>query len=193
MDNSIIPIIKELERVYDTLAKKYEIKAPRPIITIQSKGRQKILGWHWEDKWELGKKSISEINICAEELNKDPIETLIHEMVHYANSSEKIDDCNSQQYHNKYFKLRAEKYGLNVEKSGRNGWGLTSLSPQLIESLKELKIDYDIFKLFRKTNITVSAPTKMKKYSCGCTIVRCATILDAKCLKCANQFEVKND
>jgi hypothetical protein len=193
MDNSIIPIIKELERVYDTLAKKYEIKAPRPIITIQSKGRQKILGWHWEDKWELGKKSISEINICAEELNKDPIETLIHEMVHYANSSDKIDDCNSQQYHNKHFKLRAEKYGLNVEKEGRYGWGLTSLSPALKETLKELKINYDIFKLFRKTNITVSAPTKMKKYRCECTIIRCATDLSAKCLKCNTHFLPQED
>ena len=84
--NSIRPIIKELERIYDVLAKKYKLKAQRPLITIQTKGRQKdTLGWHWANKWKYNKKELSEINICAESLNGNPIETLVHEMVHYAN------------------------------------------------------------------------------------------------------------
>jgi hypothetical protein len=190
MDNSIIPIIKSLERVYDALAKIFELKHDRPIITIQTKGRQKsTLGWHWQDKWEIGKKCISEINICAEELNKNPIETLVHEMVHYANACEKIEDCNAHQYHNKVFKAKAESYGLNVEKDGRRGWGLTKLSENLEKMLKEIKIDYKVFELFRKENLTISAPTKMKKFSCGCTTVRCATDLKAQCLKCNNNLE----
>ena len=150
MDNSIIPIIKELERIYDALAIEFKLKHPRPLITIQSKGRQKVLGWHWEDKWERGKQTISEINICAEELNNNPIETLVHEMVHYSNTCDKIEDCNSQQYHN----------GLK---------GLIMGS--------------------RRTHLTITAPTKMKRYSCGCTTIRCATILEAKCLRCNNEFK----
>jgi hypothetical protein len=39
--NSIIPLIKELERVYDILSTKFELKYDRPIITIQIKGREK--------------------------------------------------------------------------------------------------------------------------------------------------------
>jgi len=192
MNNSIIPIIKELERVYDALAKIFELKHDRPIITIQTKGRQKqALGWHWTDKWEIGKKSISEINICAEDLNKNPIETLIHEMAHHANSCDKIEDCNNSGYHNKAFKTKAESYGLNVEKLGRHGWANTSLSDKLKGILNTLKIDYKVFELYRKEHLTITAPTKMKKYSCGCTTIRCATDIQAKCLKCNNNFEEK--
>jgi len=192
MNNSIIPIIKELERIYDALALKFNLKEPRPIITIQSKGRQKdSLGWYWDKKWQVGKKEIGEINICAEELNKNPIETLVHEMVHYSNSCEKIEDCNSQQYHNKTFKVRAESYGLNVEKDGRHGWAHTSLSDNLKKIIGEIKPNEITFKLYRKTHFTIVAPTKMKKFSCGCTTIRCATTLEAKCLICNNNFEVK--
>jgi len=191
MNNSIIPVIKELERIYDALAIEFKLKYPRPIITIQSKGRQKVLGWHWENKWERGKQTISEINICAEELNNNPIETLVHEMVHYSNTCDKIEDCNSQQYHNKAFKERAEIYGLNVEKDGRHGWGLTSLSDNLKKIIEKIKPNEVTFKLYRKTHFTIIAPTKMKKYSCGCTTIRCATYLEAKCLNCNNLFEEK--
>jgi hypothetical protein len=189
MNNSIIPIIKELERVYDALSSTLGLKYPRPLIIIQTKGRRDALGWFWKNKWLLKKKEITEINICAESLNKNPIETLVHEMVHYSNSCDKIEDCNSQQYHNKRFKERAENYGLNVEKGGRHGWAFTSLSPELEKTLKTFKINYEIFKLYRKENIKIHAETKMKKYRCNCTTIRCATELSAKCLKCNNQFE----
>jgi hypothetical protein len=193
MNNSIIPIIKELERIYDALAIEFKLKHPRPIITIQSKGRQKVLGWQWEDKWERGKQTIIEINICAEELKNNPIETLIHEMVHYSNSCDKIEDCNSQQYHNKTFKVKAESYGLNVEKDGRHGWGETSLSDNLKKIIEKIKPNESTFKLYRKTHLTITAPTKMKKYSCGCTTIRCTTDLNAKCLTCNNEFINKEE
>ena len=193
MDNSIIPIISELERIYDALSKQFGIKHDRPIITIQTKGRAKqTLGWHWADKWELGKKTISEINICAEDLNKNPIETLVHEMVHHVNACDKIEDCNNAGYHNKAFKKTAESYGLNVEKQGRHGWAHTSLKEDFFSTvLKDIKINNKVFDLYRKTQLTFTAPTKMKKYSCGCTNVRCATILEATCSKCNNNFEVQ--
>jgi hypothetical protein len=172
------------------MAEKFKIKAPRPLITIQSRGRQKdTLGWYRPDGWKNDKKNVGEINICAEVLNKDPIETLIHEMVHYTNSYDKIIDCNSQQYHNKHFKDRAENYGLNVEKDGRRGWAYTKISPELKKSLDTFKIDYNIFKLYRNPKISIKAPTKMKKYRCNCTTVRCATELQATCNKCKQQFK----
>ena len=188
-NNSIIPIIKELEKVYSHLAKEYKLKS-RPIITIQSKGRQKTtLGWFWNKKWQYGKKEVGEINICAENLNKNPIETLVHEMVHYADSCDNIKDCNAQGYHNKNFRDRAEMYGLNVKKDGRRGWAYTSISPKLEKLLKKIKINYSVFKMYRKVNVTKVAPTKMKKYRCECTTVRCATDLQSKCLKCNKLFE----
>ena len=190
MDNSIIPVIKELERIYDALSTKLAFKAPRPIITIQTKGRQKqTLGWFWAEGWSRDKKTIGEINICAEDLNTTPVETLVHEIVHYANNCEKIKDCNSQQYHNKRFKERAESYGLNVTKDGRHGWAYTSLGDDLKKTLEGLKIDKEVFTLYRKSHVSMTAPTKMKKYRCQCTTVRCATDLQATCKKCGKEFE----
>jgi hypothetical protein len=190
--NSIIPLIKELERIYDLLAKDFSLKYERPIITVQTKGRSKsMLGWFSKERWQYNKKEIGEINLCAEELKKDPIETLIHEMTHYVNSQEKIEDCNNAGYHNKTFKTKAESYGLNVEKNGRHGWGLTSLSDNLKEKLKLYNIDYKLFELYRKESVHFTLPTKMKKWSCGCTTTRCAVDLKAKCLKCNNEFFLK--
>lgn len=190
--NSIGLIINELERIYDVMAGINGLKAVRPIITIQTKGRQNALGWYCKNKWSNKKQEFSEINICAENLKDNPIETLIHEMVHYHNASDNISDCNSQQYHNKYFKSRAEKYGLNVKRVGRYGWGMTCLSQDLEKIIKnKVKVKKDTFKLFRKATITTVALTKMKKWSCGCTTVRCATVLSATCGICQNMFEEK--
>lgn len=188
--NSICPVIQELERVYDGLCKILKVKKSRPIITIQTKGRSSILGWHWKDKWQnKNKKLVSELNVCAEALNKNPIETLIHEMVHHHNSLDGISDCNSQQYHNKHFKNKAESYGLNVFKRGRLGWAETSLSDSLKQTLKTLKVKDEVFTLYRKENIKSSkAPTKMIKYRCDCTTVRCATDLNGTCNSCQKLF-----
>lgn len=189
--NSICPLIMELERIYDVLAEKFGLNkiAKRPIITIQTKGSKKdTLGWYWTDKWRNNKKEISEINICAESLSEKAIETLIHEMAHYHNSVLDISDCNQHQYHNKKFKEQAESYGLNVNKSGRHGWSDTSISSSLQQIIDNIKIDKKIFDLYRKKNITTTSPTKMIKYTCGCTVVRCATNLQAKCELCGNKF-----
>ena len=195
-ENSLCPAIKELERIYEVLCEEFKfvnkslsVKKAKPIITIQSKGQKKnTAGWHWPNKWQNGKKDVSEINICAEGLKDDPVETLIHEMVHHHNNLAGIKDCNSQQYHNKAFKSLAETYGLNVEKDGRRGWSCTSLSESLKDKLKKLKIDYDVFSIYRLTPLSTKAPTKMAKYTCSCTTVRCATPLNALCRSCNEQF-----
>lgn len=189
--SSICPAILELERVYDIIADRYKFKAPRPVITIQSKGRGKTLGWHWTEKWSNGDIKLSEINICAEVLDRNPIETLIHEMAHYHNCIDKIPDCSASQYHNKAFRERAENYGLNVLKVDRFGWAMTYMSDKLKLVVKEMNIDYKVFKLVRKESNKIVAPTKMKKWDCGCTVVRCATVLSAVCELCKNNFEEK--
>lgn len=190
MNNSIIPIIKELERIYDAINHKFGFKYPRPIITIQTKGAAKnTLGWFGADRWQRDKKEIGEINICAESLNKNPVETLIHEMAHYSNYCEKKEDCNNAGYHNKEFKIKAENYGLNCEKNGRHGWAVTSVSEKLQIILNDLKINKEVFKLYRKTRISLPVETKMKKWRCACTTVRCATDLHATCDACHNEFK----
>ena len=189
---SICPSIKELERIYDFFAKQYGLDkiTKRPVITIQSHGHQKnTLGWYWKNKWQYNKQKLSEINICAESLSEKATETLIHEIVHYHNASLNILDCNAHNYHNKNFKSRAETYGLNVKNSGRHGWSNTSISESLQKIIDKVNIKKEIFILYRKKNKTSKLTTKMIKYNCDCTIVRCATNLQAKCKTCEKDFE----
>lgn len=100
----------------------------------------------------------------------------------------KVKDCSSAQYHNKDFKDRAEKHGLTVQKAGRFGWGMTAVSEKLQKILDEIKINQEVFNLYRQVQLTAKAPTKMKKFRCNCTTIRCATELRAKCLKCDTEF-----
>ena len=97
-----------------------------PVFTlIPNRGRQSYYGWYWQGRWKDGKKSLPEINITADTLKRSVEEicnTLIHEMAHYKNNVEGINDCNANQYHNKHFKRRAEEFGLTVEKLKNKGY-----------------------------------------------------------------------
>lgn len=197
MTSPICDAIQELERIYTFVAKHNGLDkiAPTPIITIMTKGREShTQGWFQGNIWEDNKAIRDEINICAEYLNSEHItEILIHEMVHYHNDVEKAKDCNNNGYHNKHFKSRAEDYGLIVNKSGRNGWCETEASEDLQRVIDRIKVDYKLFELYRVVEKRTTAPTKMRKWTCECTIVRCATDLHAQCTECNTQFveEVK--
>ena len=53
------------------------------------------------------------------------------------------------------------------------------------------KVDKKVFKLYRQSRVSITAPTKMKKYRCGCTTVRCATDLHATCNACNREFNLE--
>src|SRR5208282_3657350 len=93
---------------------------PLPVITIQYRGRKNALGWFSDHRWGNSQQdALPEINICAETLARsvqDIAETLLHEMVHYANALEGINDCTIRQYHNGEFKRGCEEIGLVCEK-----------------------------------------------------------------------------
>jgi hypothetical protein len=189
---SINPAVDEFERAFWALAPLFKgVKFPQPVIAIQSRGRRRALGWFWHEKWgNESDQGIAEITITAEHL-RGPAESiagiLAHEMVHYANQLAGVRDCSSNQYHNKYFKERAESIGLVVTKGSR-GWSSTANGPELLERIQALRLDPDAFSLFRKAREKQKAPTKMKKWSCGCTNIRAAVTVEARCLQCGRDF-----
>ena len=197
MNNSLIPLIKELERGMDKILKlNGVILEPKPLITIQSAGRRNAVGWYAGDIWKEKKQSVSEINLSAEHLQRgfEPtMETLVHELAHALNYAAGIKDCSSHQYHNKKFKERAESLGLEVQKTKSRGWCITSLSKQLKKDIKSFGLDEKLFSLSRIGLCGESAPgkqpTKMKLWTCGCTKVRCAVVLSAECILCHNDFK----
>jgi hypothetical protein len=184
-----IEIEKALEQ-FNTIL--FDGKLENILITLQTKGRGNFAGWCWAEKWVSKENSHTEINISAEYLTAGyaPLmEVLIHEMAHAINSQNGIKDCSKTQYHNKHFKLAAELAGLHVEQ-GKKGWAYTSIAKGGIaeKALKDINIDRDVFIYQRAEQAKVKAITKMKKWSCGCTNVRCAVELLAECQDCGNEF-----
>lgn len=193
----ILEAILELERMYDAVAERAGpplAGGMRPVILIQTAGRKSAYGWMAPESWATMSGTRNEITLCAEHLARGPLaafETLVHEMAHHANDVDGIADCNKAQYHNGRFRDRAAALGLVVERSERHGWSQTKLSPELEEFAAGLKIKADVFEVFRLVREREKAPTKMKKWTCGCTTVRCATKLDAQCAKCGAAFAVE--
>lgn len=190
----------ELYRLYERInADRFEGKLPTPQITIQGM-KLGILGWCSVGKIWRGESERYEINLCAEHLNRPVIEiagTLIHEMAHLANLVQDIRDCTGHQYHNKAFKQMAEYLGLEVTQIKGYGYAHTSVGQALEDYLGKFPLQPEAFKHYRlPMNIDPKtgkkrprgSQTKMKKWTCGCTNVRCAVALDAICEKCGNPF-----
>ena len=188
-----IEIEKALEQ-FNTIL--FNGKLENVLITLQTKGRGNFAGWCWSEKWVSKESSHTEINISAEYLTagyETLMEVLIHEMSHAINSQNGIKDCSKTQYHNKHFKTAAELAGLAVEQ-GKKGWAYTSIAKGGVaeKALKAIDINRDVFIYQRKEQVsTVKAPTKMNKWSCGCTNVRCAVELLAECQDCGNEFKLQ--
>ena len=152
--------IEEMYRSFDFFNQKFaEGKLISPIITIQGgKNDKSVLGWFGEKFWidkidgnEENPLPVSEINLVAENLHREPndvLETLLHEMAHYWNSSNDIKDCSSK-VHNKHFKRAAEKFGLIVEKTEKRGWSKTSLDLSAIKAIEELQPKTELYQIFR--------------------------------------------
>lgn len=197
--------LDELYRIFEILNKQYfSDKLPHPMITIQKAKRSGNMGWFtvnklWQKKNDEDKKH--EINICAEYLNGeiyDIIDTLQHELVHYANQIAEIKDCNGQ-VHNKKFKLLAEQVGLTVEKSKKYGFGHTRPSDEFKIFIDEtIKPDMECFKYFRNLVLQekpIRSPREKKTFTYICP--KCEEKIRAKadknviCGECNCEFEMQ--
>ena len=195
-----------LNKVFDLLnAEYFESALSRPTITIQSTPRAYGHFSLREDTWisKLGKTH--EINIGAGTLAR-PIEevaaTLLHEMVHYYNFVNGVQDCSRNgTYHNRIFKKAAEARGLIVQHSEKYGWSHTSPSDELLEfvldnDLTDILINRNEFSSFQITGTgthsgtpigtTVPKKSSSRKYICPCCgmSVRATKEVNIACLDC---------
>ena len=195
-----------LNKLFDLLnAEFFESALSRPTITIQSTPRAYGHFSLREDTWisKLGKTH--EINIGAGTLAR-PIEevaaTLLHEMVHYYNFVNGVQDCSRNgTYHNRKFKKAAEARGLIVQHSEKYGWSHTSPSDELLEfvldnDLTDILINRNEFSGFQITGTgthsgtpigtTVPKRSSSRKYICPCCgmSVRATKEVNIACLDC---------
>ena len=193
---SLTPALDELERALAWAAQDTDIPAQHRIVpTIQTGGRKRgLCGWFLNSSWSTREGELChEINFTAEQLNRpveNIVETAVHEIVHLWTHSLGLKDCSAAGRHNKVFKQHAERLGLVCEPpADSRGYAYTQPSPELLARItNELQPDVAKFALFRLATFKGKAPTKMKKWECECTVVRCATILDATCDDCAEKF-----
>lgn len=194
-----------LNKLFDTLnAEYFESALSRPTITIQS--TPKAYG-HFslrDDCWISKNGKTHEINIGAGTLSR-PIEevaaTLLHEMVHYFNYEQGIQDCSrGNTYHNRRFKDAAEAHGLLVQHSDKYGWSHTAPSDSLLDFILEngftdILINRNEFSGFQITGTgthngtpfgTTPKKSSSRKYICPCCgmSVRATREVNIGCLDC---------
>ena len=194
-----------LNKLFDLLnAEFFESTLSRPTITIQSTPRAYGHFSLRDDTWVSKLGGTHEINIGAGTLAR-PIEevaaTLLHEMVHYFNYEQGIQDCSrGNTYHNKKFKEAAEAHGLTVTHSDKYGWSHTSPSDMLLyfifeNGLTDILISRNEFAGFRITGTGTHSgaptpppprPSSTRKYICPCcgNSVRATKIVNIACLDC---------
>ena len=198
-----------LNKIFDLLNETYfESALSRPTITIQS--TPKAYG-HFslrEDTWVSKLGGTHEINIGAGTLSRNiecVVATLLHEMVHYYNYVNGIQDCSrGNTYHNKRFKAAAEQRGLCVEHSDKYGWSHTSPSDELLQfcldnDLGDILINRNEFSGVRvpgtgtHSGTEIAVPPKKsstRKYLCPCcgNSVRATKTVNIGCLDCGVQM-----
>lgn len=190
--------IAELERAFHAFGDlAFRRKMPMPVITIQTKGRKRVVGWFSKERWQNGQpKKLPEINLCAEHLAEgleNIAEVLLHEMCHLANYLDGVCDCSTSQYHNRHFKRRCESIRLTCQK-GPRGWAYTELSPELREIVRQVSLDPEAFKMYRagaEYRLATAQPERrFRRYTCPCEekVIWASRGLDATCNLCLKVY-----
>lgn len=203
---SLAPAIELLEQAYEKALGIFPedaaaaLRDNRPIITIQTNGRRaNVLGWHSSKRWKHQEDKLDEITLSAEELGRglhDVMTTLVHEMVHHANSHLGVSDISSNGYHNKKFKDLAELVGLEVTRSNR-GYAHTAPTEEFKTEVNRWRLRnkkaLDVFRVRPKKRGSVGS--KLKKYTCGCGYgIRIAVDpdrVDLTCGICGERVEIQ--
>ena len=112
--------------------------------------------------------------------------TLLHELLH--EWQEMHGKSGQGRYHNKQFREMAHSYGLIIDERGRRLAVQAGLFTKLLE---KYQVDTSAILLAQEVPVRLHhlGQSKLKKWSCGCTNVRCAVELEAKCLQCGELFK----
>lgn len=207
-----------LEKIFRTINRdSFGGELEEPIITIQT--TPGAYGHVTVGKtWRKGQEMRHELNIAADWLDR-PIEqvcaTMIHEMAHLYNIQHGIQDCSrGGSYHNKHFKVEAEKHMIRIDRSEKYGWTVTSPTDELLEYI--LRQGWEDFEMSRgfhfgfgggiggdkdtdgapkgtKDGQTKPKGSNSRKYVCpGCgAIVRATRDLEIICKPCMMDFQLE--
>lgn len=180
--------LEKMFRVFN--AELFDNVLETPVITVTPSARSYA---HYTpfNAWQSKEEGKREVNIASGTLNR-PLElvssSLLHEMVHMYNDLILCikDTSRGGTFHNKQFKLEAEKHALICMQTEKYGWSYTEPSDRLLEllldhdELREIEMcrvspDYAAVNIGTHTNsgssiITVGKASKSnsRKWLCPC-------------------------
>ena len=197
--NSISPSIKESERFIYFLNDRFNLNLNLEDLTILiQETKPSIKGFfmpslHLRSFKTDEEKKLNTICLSSHTLKQNPYETLTHELAHYIDLI-KNNHIPKSNYHNKNFKLIAEKLLLKVEK-GIYGYCYTSETDEFKQLLKEFKPSLNAFKIFQQISQNKKKDkSRLLLFMCECgTKIRSAKNenkpLKAICLYCNSEFK----
>lgn len=202
----------------DAVARSTRLKQDRPIITLASKGRNRTrTGWYtpgvWSDTQEdvlaglagapLGHNVKRAEIVVATELLANPVaavaelcrQIVVHEQVlqrtynHYPNPMAGILGSNG--YYPQSWERLARGIGcratVDPEQPSR-GWSKLEPGLEFVASIGAA-INTRVFDVARSNTAPLLKPgSRMKKWRCNCSTVRCATRLTGFCIGCSTPF-----
>lgn len=209
------PLVAELERLYvEAVYKWWGLgDAPtimlenRPAITIASRGRKSTVnGWYVPAVWSDTVDSVldflagddkavvvksAEIVIASEVLS-DPVQAiaeLVRQMLAHGDPNLRPKE-GSFYYGGRWSSIAASVDCVAAVNPEQPSKGLSLWIPGA--AFKQWATETwnpVVWSVSRDSLAGVKKGSRMKKWSCGCTIVRCATKLDSTCHKCGKLFK----
>ena len=181
--------IRLLHEWRDRFNQQFDLDLRTPAIRIQQLSRNRFGTYHpGRNGFGLG----HEITLNSRYLDRplaDQLRTLLHELIHEWQSLYGKSGLNN--YHNRQFQQKASIYGLLVDSRGHNlGVEPGRFTRLLIEhgvDVSSLESPGEPGETPFKT-LLGGGDSKLRKWSCGCTNVRCAVELAARCERCGNPF-----
>lgn len=172
----------------------FRLKLETPAISVQ-KIPARTYGTYRHGRNGLGVRH--EITLNAGHLEQQPLAeqlaTLLHELLHQW--QEQYGKGGRHGYHNQQFRIMAKRFGLVVNDRGHH----LGIEPGPFTQLLA-RHNVDMGTLLPPTEIPSftkrpRGSSKLKLWICtrGCTRVRCAVELEAKCLKCGVAFVKEDD
>jgi hypothetical protein len=168
----------------DRFSAEFKLDVPTPAIQID-RIHATALGTYRPSRNGFGLKH--EITINTRFLALDFAEqllTLFHELLH--EWQEIHGTPGKHNHHNREFRQKALSYGLHVDERGvtriQAGHFTNVLNAHAVPVAPLLAVKS--IQMHKRTG-----DSKLRKWSCGCTNVRCAVDLQASCSRCGNYFQ----
>lgn len=195
------PKLQSLEVAFDTLNRAlFENALSKSVITISPTPGAYGHFTPWKSWEDADGAKYCEINLGAETLNRPVIETiatLVHEMVHqHCYERDLKDTSRGGTYHNKTFKIEAEKRGLAIGYDKRIGWSITKPGDRLLVmqrqgAFRACELELHRLGASRTAGGIAKKKSSTRKYACPvCGMsVRATKEVNIVCGNCNEQME----